>query len=685
MIKKISRAAVCMLLCVCVMLTSFPLVTDAITKTLTVSQAISLALSFDKTYKQQKAQLSLKKIKYQQAVDSVRKKWKTFGTFQWKPLLSFKFPEYPYMDEEFELVMKAPMIDAEIDLLLKQMSDRRIEVTEKINNKYIEAYVLQRKIAFNEERYNAQKQTLERNKLREIDGTGKKEDVEKIESTISALKTELSGQKKQYLTALESISSMIGINVTSGYVLENCLETVDLDRGLLDGFIQSTLNKDISVYQAKAQYETAQSNLDEYISLYRNSYGGKVDYVINDVMNAYKGADIDFDSFKARYDSMLADIENPWKGKKRILFFKFPKEWFMGKLTATRYIENEMYALYVATKELSDAKMSYDKTVSTVTESVKSQFETLKTSYTTYTTMLDINDTAKTFLDGQKARNLLGDATFEEVSDAQEAYETAQLDALSTLGDYTMLLVSFDRLTCAAVTPYRQKGSMSLESTEGGDSYADMEDLSKPYYYLDITVTNMKFEFGLHIPEDYEPEIEEYELWYGKNQVGQRTAADKTITHMPLTYGEEDKLMLRVYSGGEFIDEVEINTAIIRDYIEFKNVRDTVTEEPTQTVLGAYTVKIGELSQLTTLSFDFTKDAGQNAAFYSLVAEDQTLLNEELKPITESFSYLSFGLLDMTKLTARFYDENEKLLYTGSFDAVSGKVIRQETEANGNG
>ena len=123
--------------------------------------------------------------------------------------------------------------------------------------------------------------------------------------------------------------------------------------------VDYTLENDQTVYEAQMAASTALMNLESYESLMRNEYGGKFDRIQSFVNIAKNGGDVDYAAFMMAYKEMLTDLDRPWAGSIRILFFRFTKEWFKGEIDGTRYIEDEMYAVYTACMEYANACLLY--------------------------------------------------------------------------------------------------------------------------------------------------------------------------------------------------------------------------------------------------------------------------------------------------------------------------------------
>ena len=181
---------------------------------------------------------------------------------------------------------------------------------------------------------------------------------------------------------------------------------------------------------------TARLNMESYESFMRSEYGSKMDYIQPYIDQARQGMDVDYAAFQLKYKAMLKALDKPWSGKIRILFFKFTMEWFKGEIDGTRYIEDEMYAVYTACMEYGNAKKDQDSAEKALRSQVRDIFESLVTQWNTYLTLQELVETAKETQDRILVLNRAGKATYEETADAQQSYQDAQMDALDALKAY---------------------------------------------------------------------------------------------------------------------------------------------------------------------------------------------------------------------------------------------------------
>ena len=134
------------------------------TRTLTLEQAQRMALAASPEITKQKNAITLKRMKYVEAVEGIKAKVKNLRSFRWTPLLSFKFPQQLALTEEYELNIKPLTLQTEIDNLVHGLEDMRYEAIYEASQLYNEVYILQETTAFTQLRLESAQQQLERNK-----------------------------------------------------------------------------------------------------------------------------------------------------------------------------------------------------------------------------------------------------------------------------------------------------------------------------------------------------------------------------------------------------------------------------------------------------------------------------------------------------------------------------------------
>lgn len=680
-IKKRIIAFMCILSLLVSAFSMFSLNTgaDAAAKTLTIIQARRLALAKSKSYQKIKSKISAKEVAYDAAVKSAKLIRKNLSTFRWSPLLNFTFPTSANFDQEQEMVVKPMLIQGEISSLRHDLTDEVYEVYSKANEAYIECYMLQEKIRFNEERLTNNKETLEREKIKLVTGDAKQADIDKLSSAIEALESKLTGDKRSFESAKEELSDQIGIDVTVNYRFRTPFDDTQLKREKLQEFIDYTLEHDQQVFEARQKEQSARIQLDTNLNLLNQHYGKDMNLISNYIKQIKAGVDVDVSEFKSAYKKFLEKIDSYWAGKIRIIFFKFSKEWFKGAMDGTRYLADSPYGIYENAVELKEAISEREDIEKQVTKSVKTGFDNLVTLRTAYISLNEQVEKANADMQADYLRNHMGTLPMDEYLETQTNYEDLQQDALDALGDYTKQLTEYERLTCGAITKYLKGGDLSLNSGEDGSSYVDAEIVDGVQYYIKSLVESNLFEFGIYVPEDVELEATEYELWLGGRQIGTRTKLDKTIRHLTFTtYAlEKDQAYVRFYNEGEFVDECPF------DPMEYSGTLSIVVnyvpkEEKQQVKIGTYQTDTNETTGVVTITPDFLPEEQVSSYRIEYMETSKDVYTSDPVDAKKPFTYLSFILNDMEQLKVHCLDKDGKEKYEAYFDPKLMEIYRLE-------
>ena len=646
-------------------------------RTLTLEQAQQMAISNSSDITKQKNQLILKRMKYVEAVEGIKAKVKNLRSFRWTPLLSFKFPQQLDLTQEYELNIKPLTLQTEIDNLVHKLEDLRYASIFDASLRYNEVYILQETIVFTEERLASAQQQLERNRGKLLTGDAAQADVDRAQNSVDTLTRDLAAQMREFEAAKLKLSELIGVDVTTGYKFANGFKTAQIPRADLDSLIQYTLDHDQSFYETKAATSTALLNMESYEDFMRSEYGSKMDYIQPYIDQAKQGMNVDYAAFQVKYKEMLKALDKPWSGKIRILFFKFTMEWFKGEIDGTRYIEDEMYAVYTACMEYGNARKDQNTAEKALRSQVRDSFEALVTQWNTYLTLQELVKTEKETQERVLALNRMGKATYEETADAQQSYQDAQMDALDALKAYNDMLCEFDRLTCGAVSKYLSKTGMGLDAGEGGDAYAVLDPINDPYYYIYSSVADLTFHVGVSIPEGFTPGIDSFEVWYDGTRIGNRTELGTELSHLMLDFKDTNTLLIRLYNGNSFVDECEINAAVPRDVL---SIAGSKAAAQTRTV-GTYQVSTTMQGGVSVSELKLTVNAAEGVETYTLHYGEQGVYTTEQYSMKDPFSYLTLLIASLEEVTASLYSAGGEKLMEVRFDTETQQLVTLPEQA----
>lgn len=645
----------------------------AAAKSLGLRMAEKLAYANSTQYAQLKRRLALTEIQYEQSVKSIRMKEKNQKTFRWSPLLNFKFPEKPTLADEFEYQYKPLELQSGIDSIRHSLDQCIHTVNENTALQFVSVYKLQVSIDYNEKRLESYQKTLAKNKVRLAAGLATKTDINTMEKKVNTLASTIAADMRSFESAKARLSEWIGMDVTTGYTFESPFTTVELDRTVLKKLISYTLEHDDEFYKTRLETSNGLLEMNTNYRLMLNHFGsGTMSCIDSYIDQARRGEKIDADAFKSAFNEMLERADQPWVGKKKILFIKVPKIWFKGAVDGQRYVEDEPYVLYENALEyqglVADQKTAQKELESNVT----SAYEVYISTKNSYESLLAQNRAQEKELAAARVKNLMGEMEYEDYLSVQEEYEEMQMDTLEAEAAYSEAIYSLDRITCGAVRKYMSGEDISLNTSEGGESYVVEDESEGVYYYIHSLVSDNLFELGITVPDDYEIDITSYELWVDGTQVGERTEADKTLRHLALDLDHTTRVWIRLYNDDTFIDDCEIDPS---EYSGLLTIRSYRVEQGEDTLVGSYTGKADAM--LGVYDLTFTMEPDELATQFNVrTADGAWLIGEEKQPVGSSFRYLSLTENSLADLVICFYDESGALLYEARLNTEDGTIHR---------
>lgn len=644
-------------------------------KTLTLKAARLLAIQNSIEYDNAEDAIFSKQAAYESAVKAIALKEKSMAQFRWSPLLSFKFPTKPNMAESSEFQYKPVALQYEIKVAQHNLQDKTFAINEKVNNLYVEIVVLQRTIEFNERRSKSLESGLAKNQAKLKIGQANQSDVDKISKKLDSTKNQIATSKRTLEADLKKLSGMVGVDVTTGYRFETPFVESVIKRDQLDALKQYTEDRDETYYEACIGEVTARAELTTNWGLFRNHYGREANSLSTYVNSALNGSAVNKKGFKNDYKSFLTQIDSHWQGKKRICWFiKLPKIWFKGDLDGTRYIEDDPYVLYQnvldynqAVNEKKAAKEALDQSV----EDTFNNYISVRNSYEQY--KKDV-DAAEADLTKSELLNRTGELSFEEYDSQMDSYEELQNSLFDAMKLYSQTLYSFDRLTCGGISAILSGTDADMKTAVVGESYIEKKTADGAYYSLKSIIQNQEFELSITIPDGFEVDITDYELWVDKQQIGTRTAKDKKLRHLSLTVDAVTEVKIRLYNGDEFVDDCIVDPTeesgpltITTGYEIKKNEGDE---------LGTFTITANEAVGL--IEINITPNNAEVKKFKIKSPEGKYVGGDAAIEISKPFKYIPLLQQSLDDLTIELYNENEGLIETGRFDSLNGKIKKKE-------
>lgn len=655
---------------------------QAADKTITLAQAISLALNNSDDYRKVKSKISLQEIKYTQAVKSVELKKKNMTTFRWSPLLSFHFPESTSLSDEFEWTNKPFVAQSELQKLKHKLTDVNYSVREKVSNLYVQTYTAQYTVQYQQKYIEQLNTSLEKNKARLYVSTAKQSDIDMLEKSITSANTALGNATRKFEALKKQLSDMISLDVTSGYSFKEPYVKGEIDRSQLESIVQYTLDNSHTYYTAKVDTQVALAALNTNYSLMQSHYGSDMSYISQYISNIKSGKKVDTDAFKSAYDQFLNKVDSYWTGRKRILFIKIPKEWFKGEMDGIRYVEDDPYILYTNALEYTDALNEQNLTEKDIRSEVENGFENLVVVRNSYTSLSEQVKQLEQELETAMILNKLGELEYKEYKETEDLYREAQLNELEALDMYTQTLFSYDRLTCGAITKLLAGEDISISVVSGGESFTDAEAKENITYTITTKFEDSVFELNVNVPDDYEPEVTSYELWVNNTQVGERTEAGGTIRHLALVLDSIQETFIRLYNGDTFVADCSIDPSQYKGILKLDNGSNSSlgeSSEETQVIrqVASYSFLTNRITGMSEITIK--ANPIENIRYYRIINIDgKALYSDNYISINDTFNYFSFAVKDLEQLRIEFYDNNENLLYTGDFETKDMTITVKE-------
>ncbi len=641
---------------------------------LQLSQVQSLAKANSSAYKKKKVKLELKQASLASAQKSIALKKRNLSTIRYSPLLKLKFPDKAKETEEVEFVFKPLQIQSEIASIAHEMTDVLLGVKEEVSNLYIDIYTLQESIRFNENRLRSKQDTLVRNEARLLIGEANQSDIDSIQKSISTLESKIATDERKLLSKKKKLGQKINLDISTGYELNNPYQEAELPRSQLSSFIEYTLNNDHTYYQAKAECKLALLLLDTNYNIIKGKYGGKLNAVAAYVNSAKQGNEVDSYALKQAYDQFLQMIDAPWNGKFRIIFIKLPREWLKGAIDGSRFLQDDPYALYTCILDYQDALKEEQNTKDDITAQVEEGYENLVTGRNAYLKLKQDSADLSKQVEAARYKNKIGKMTFEELSDLQQEYEDTQKDALDALSLYSQLLFSYDRLTCGAITKYMAGESLALNASSGGNSYLVSEEQEGISYYIKMMIEDYAYEFGIFVPEEFDVEITDYELWCGNYQIGGRTAKENAIKHLAYSIEDTGRTFVRLYNGDTLVDDCEFDPQEYAGPLTISKLEAAAQE--TKKSEGTYALADSDVGTSTIR----LSPTDEEIAYYTVHnGVEHKLYSKEYIPIKEGFTYFTFALNDLEQLYLYCYDANKNQIKILTFDTEKKELLTLET------
>ena len=262
-----------------------------------------------------------KEIELQQAKEGIRDIRKKENTVRFSLLFNIQLPEKHGMPKEIELIMKVPQILNELAILNKQEPYEMLKSQTDAETAYYDVLLADYTVNDLETRLADSKVLLQQVENKFKMGKGKQTDVEYMQNQI----VELEGAYQQALldqdAKRKTLSSLIGVDVRTGYTFTEYFPEVDISRSQLDAILAYAKENDFGLYQKTQARKLAEVDTDEILSIYRDRYSKYIGNIESYIQS--HPDDMDYEEFIKLYNEALTEIDSPWEGSYRInlLFF----------------------------------------------------------------------------------------------------------------------------------------------------------------------------------------------------------------------------------------------------------------------------------------------------------------------------------------------------------------------------
>lgn len=653
-------------------------------RVLTLDQARTLAVTNSDAIDVLDAKLETKNISYDQAVKSIELKKKDMSTFRYSPLLSFKFPTKPNMSESYEFTYKPQSIRIEIDKINHSITDAKLEEYKKVNELFTKIVGCEESMEFTNARIDSMNRTLEKNRARLKLGQANKSDIDTMEAKVKQLTTELTQTEREYEAAKKSLSGLIDMDVTTGYTFENPFLDAEVPRDALDSLIQYTLDNNQEYYEACETAVGSKISLQTYYNLVKGEYKASdvniISPFVNRVMNDNTLNKKDMKAFKTAYKQFLTSVNSPWTGSYKIsfLFFsiKIPKELFKGDLDGDRYVEDDPYSLEEAALQYQEDRLSRDKLAKDLTNQVTANYETYIDMRNAYRSYKDQVSTSLENIKKSQVLNRVGEMSYADYASEQDSLDDLQNDTRKALTDYSNILYELDRLTCGGVSAYLSGDGLNTFMVGDGVSNIDPNMANGAYYYFNDIVQQQMFELTIHLPEDFETTLTDFELWCDGIQIDKRTPINKALRHIKLTTEDVTNAKIVFYNGDSWVCDCVINPANVSgplDIITGYDVTDVDSDD-----VGTFTTSVDETLGMIHIKFNPREE--EKITHVRLLIDGKYIDGEEKKDVTKTFNYLALLGSSLSQVEIEYFGEDGSLLYKGYFDEANNKLKKNVDE-----
>ena len=343
-------------------------------------------------------------------------------------------------------------------------------------------------------------------------------------------------------------------------------------------------------------------------------------------------------------------------------------------MDGTRYIDDDPYVLYQNVLDYASSAKEKQAARDTLDQTVIDAFNNYVSVKNSYKQCIKDLDKAEKELTQAELKNRIGELSFDEYDSQMDSYEELQNSMLDSMKLYSQTLYSFDRLTCGGISAILSGTDADMQTAVIGTSYVVKNTADGAFYSIESIIQSMEFELSISIPDDFEIDITDYELWINNIQVGDRTPKDKKLRHLKLDFDNNAVVKIRLYNDTDFVDDCIIDSSVESGPLEITSGYDINKDE--DNILGTYEIDINDTTKLIDLKINAKDEAVKS--FVIKTKDGKTVGGSKKNDITGSLRHLDIVQQSLEELQIELYDENDELLYTGRFDTLNGMIRKLE-------
>ena len=209
-----------------------------------------------------------------------------------------------------------------------------------------------------------------------------------------------------------------------------------------------------------------------------------------------------------------------------------------------------------------------------------------------------------------------------------------------------------------------------------GESFPEKKTADGAQYYLKPIIQDMEFELSIYIPDDFEVPVTDFELWVNNILIGERTPKDKKLRHLGLDMDKTEKVIIRLYNGEDFIDDVKIDPDEESGPLPITSGYEIKKIEPDE--LGTYELSAPDSTGMVKLSIK--PESPEVKTWIVKNKEGVPVGTKDPIAIDKQLTYLSLFSVSLTDVTVELYGEDGGLIDTGRFNESNAKILRVTQE-----